>query len=623
MIKKIIPFIILILMTNIVNAENGSISVRTETDFPYYTNTGTTFGGSTTNMSVLNFAVAQYTRIIRFRAVFNTIPSISPTTGETTFTIDTTTGNSGHGIVYFDASTKNITWIFSEDTYIVNSPIFLNYANTSVFAPFGIVSGSPIGASRKDVGEDINHPMYISTTNSIFPVYALTGIGNFDFYEALFVGTNTTVLYNVTYPVSGYYLTNITKLAGTKTSWIRTHSRTISQFSEGAYTLNNVNAMNETLDGIYINVTMQAGGTEDVLINDSMISNTYNILFNKTSYNLNEDIAFNTNITNFEILDNYYVLFSQEVIGDTVYTQNYPIISSNTVTYPQIDKTKISFVYAQLFKNGISVYTSSAIPYGMNQNISNIVGNITLDKNQYALSENVNIKYNMSVSGRIIVQCQDILYSENVYAGYGLQTNYTISNLELFPCQVKLQYYYTVINDWITLDYKIYETIEAIDNIFFSKSYASLGDTIDVYYNAMGDRILSLKDSNNNIKFSYYVTASAYGLSKQYTLISTDVTGNYTAFLNYTNDTTIMTDTIMIMDAIIISPTQTSNVTYSLFDLVSDGSKAIIGDIDLNHDGDISDYEIKKKGDKMYYIFIFLALVILISGTWNKLIRRK
>lgn len=616
--KKIILVLIILVvsLSNIVSGESGSILISDD-NVTDYSRAYPGAGGSNSDIDLqsIKFDTANFNYLSSFH--FHPLTN-APLSGcgftasrdyeSSDFTIIANGTTSGTGFVYYSKNFNGIYYVFPSDLVVTGSPLRLNFTHNFTN---NFTWGEPAGGCRA-----------VNTINSGMPVGlssgAFTVAGS---YHSVSTSSRATDYYDVTYPYSNYFRVNITKNSYLNTNY-SFYGHTTNYFNETSF--NKVNIVNLVLpyvDGLYINASLQSGYKTIVLVNSTNISTaeSYNILFNKTSYNLNDDISFVVNISNFVLNSSYVLNFYQEKIDETVDSTTFTLSTNNMYFTPSISKNSISFLYAQIYKDGSSVYVSDAIPYGMNQNISSITGNITIDKSQYSLNENINIKYNTSTSGRIIVQCDDILYSESVYSGNNLQTNYTLSELQVFPCQVKLQYYYTVMNQWVTIDYETFESISGIDNVFFSKDYISLGETIDVYYNSMGVRILTLKDSSGNIKFNYTIPLSQYGLYKSYILKSTDLTGNYTAYLNYTNDTIIDSVIIKVMDAIVIIPTSTTNETYRLLDLFSDGAIAVIGDFDRDDSGSITDNGIKKKGDRFLPIIIFLCVVILVSGTWNKI----
>ena len=629
MIKKIIIVLFLLSMINIVNAETDNITVSQDSLLDYsQANLGVTLSKQNFSLIYVNLTFYNYLSWMKFsrptgsQFVFNGSSTIY---SRFTCNENCIGGGSIRSEVQPDGRI-NITWVFDTDTTFQNSPINLTYEDSE--AVFNITFQSNTICGQNVAGHEAftyqAEPAYFycdasAASNS----HALGGV-----YRTQ-METRTTNTYNISYVDIGgehFFLAS-----GTKQNIPTRHNYTNdngvlllvnpsnASFSNTGY----INSIGQYNNKLWLNVSLSTGAWTKILINStSFVSSTesFNISFNKSSYNLNDDVSFNVNISNFDNNSNYFVNFNHEMDGYGLITTTYPITKSNNTIIPSLDKTKKGIIYSQLFKNGVSVLVTNSILYGKNINITNIVGNLTLNKNQYTLYENVNIKYNSSVSGKINIVCNEEIFTQDIYAGYNQQLNYTISKLELFPCNVRLQYAISdSLYEWITLDFKTYETISSIDNVFFSKNYISLGESIDVYYNTMGDRILMLKDSSNNIKFNYTLYGvSQYGLYKSYLLVSTDVTGNYTAYLNYTNNTIIATATIKVMDAIIVSPTTTVNQTYSLLDLLSDGSLAIIGDFERNTNGDITDNGIKKKGDKILPIVLLMCLIILVSGTWNK-----
>jgi len=623
MIKKIFLILILMSMINIVNAETGIINVISEQDFSYNP-AGSQVPTKSTNFSVFYFDITDYHKISRYTITTTISPVVAPLTNSSYFTINTNTGNIGRGYFWYDAYNKNMTWSFSDDTYIASNPVYITYSSPEIFEAFGTDINGYVGATSMSDAPTTTSPIYLSTTDNQQLYKFGSALYTVNWHQAYFVGTNTSIDYNITYPLSGQYNAFIKKYSNRKDSKIVIHSKTITQYTDGTANNFNVNHTNYTLDGLYINVSMVSGGFNDVLINSSgILPESYNLQFNKSMYALGESVGLIYNISNPDTTASYYLKVFQCVIA--CYTWNhyiFPISNGGIDITSDINKNLKSSIYIAIVKNGIEMFYSPTIHYGEVDNISQVNGNFSIDKYSYNIGETMNITYNASFVGRFYSTCsQDSIdYTNGLYM---IRYSYQPKD---YPdkCILKMQFDY--LSTWVDLETHEYKVLNFTNNTYFDKNYYSLGDEAIIYYSSTDNmNTISMKDSNNKVIFNYSADNTSTGiLNKKYTFKSYDVVGSYTIFLNDSLHNILSTQSVNVNDAIIVIPQPTISTSQptSLLDVGNALSEVVVGK-QTDENGIVSDIQIKKTGNSIYGLLLAVVFICLMSGTYYTLINEK
>ena len=291
-LKYFLSIFILIVNINSVLAESGSIILIDQKDQTYIINGGvpaSTFRGTS-----FEFNVANYNRLSYIQLEVESITS-NHLYESSNFII--TSGGNGSGVAWYDKTALKMYWIFNENgttggsSTITSSPVTLQYTNNI----FNNVTLSDYRASSTTVGATTpviwrrEDGQRLGTTLASITYRAQT---------SLFA----TDAYIVTYPGNNLFSVSITKnsiidskyyINGLSTEY--THESTFNK-------VNITGALFSQTDGIVLNATLSSGIYSKVFVNTTSslaeIGTTGNVIFNKSSYAINQNLNFSWNIVN-------------------------------------------------------------------------------------------------------------------------------------------------------------------------------------------------------------------------------------------------------------------------------------------------------------------------------------
>lgn len=503
-----------------------------------------------------------YNRIYNWSAIGVDVFSNYNTVSEYT-TFNVVSGGTGNGIFYYDSVSEGLYWVCEPSCYITLDEFEVEYGDNNVTHNFSWGNPSTIDTQKATTTTSVNYPIGIKHNKSGI----VDGIGAGGGWRGLvyyaIVEAEATVSYNVTYVGDDGFTALTIKSPGITTKVKYEDFNRSIYFQQPAYDNLTWFAFSPYInEGIWINVTLSSGTQywEREQINASGERDDYYIIFNKSSFNLGDVVKVNTSIKSMDGSSAYQLKFQQQIESNLDVYEDFYIINSSTQSFiPIIQRPyDISTITAFIYKNGVVVNVNSTT-YGQAENITQIYGNISLNKTQFARNENVNISYNLSVNGFIRVTCgPDIEGEYDVYNRKGNVLHY-VNKLCALPVYVRL---YTYFNDSLMLvDYKTYETIESIDSVFFVQSQAYQDSNIEIHYQSTGNAYLVLNDSAGNVKFNYSVSSTAgRTLNIFYYVSKSDLIGRWTVSL-ISAGTTLANDTIYIYSAA-VTPTPGGTVDY-------------------------------------------------------------
>lgn len=253
------------------------------------------------------------------------------------------------------------------------------------------------------------------------------------------------------------------------------------------------------------------------------------------------------------------------------------------------------------------------------------IGNLSTDKTVYNTTETMNIYYNISQAGRLVVRDS----SSNhwfipVVAGNNQTADFYISSADKIGAwSISLEYFdgalYPILNTtYVSI---ISNTNNRID---FDKTQYLYFETISItsYSNSSG--YITVTDSGNNIRLNYTITPN--GIQSRTLYISSlinegvitarmynleDLTATYTAIISHSIVTPAPTDTTPTATV-----TGTPGVTCegsSVLDAGSCISEQVIGKM-TDENGEVTDIQIRKTGNKLFGVLLMLVLIVIIIG---------
>ena len=248
--KIILTIIILVALTIPAMAESGTIEAHTDTEKSF---TIPLAGGvNDIAWTKLHYDNSHYNKITKVNFTYSTL-SFPLDADETTFTI--TSGGSGSGYVYYIGN--KVTWLFTQDSTFLSTAdtITLSYAR-NIFA----------GATQTPRHNGITCD---DSTNIDQPVTLCDLAGTFVFVGTYYslVGVSTTETYLVEYPIAGFFNVTVNKSSTTIGVLNHINGSSTNYYNEGSFNTNDFNFFGQYADGLYINMTLQGGGYNNVLIN--------------------------------------------------------------------------------------------------------------------------------------------------------------------------------------------------------------------------------------------------------------------------------------------------------------------------------------------------------------------
>ena len=273
-----------------VNAETGSIQVVDSLMHPY------TIGGGSDASSIpiwntVYWKTGTYNGISWFR-MYKIGFGFPYSYDSTTFNI--TAGGSGTGVVFYDANTKNITWVFENNNTYTSNPITLTYTRDILSA---ITSPTPSDCGSGTVPAVSDTQPIGFKRNCVFPANSVLSAT----YET-HMESKTTNYFNVTYfSLAGTQYFNMYVLKGTINTLAVVNSGT-AEYGRDTLGISPFNMTKPYLDGISLNISLAGGAYTNQIINTtnwvgytppepSIIIDPITgvgIIFNKESYYLDE-----------------------------------------------------------------------------------------------------------------------------------------------------------------------------------------------------------------------------------------------------------------------------------------------------------------------------------------------
>lgn len=600
--NKIIYLIVFLLYINIVNAQEGTLEIDASTGNSW---TGSAGGsGRAINLEYFFFYSTGYNHISKFEVTGGTNWVFPKDFDSSSFTI--ISGGTGNGYVTYNKTAKKIIW------YYYNANITGNFRlsyDSNIWSGFSAGGGDGSGSSTTPT-----QPIKFSTTNW---GYTLDCVGTYPCSnEIAQTSKSFTNNYNVSLIQGNLYNISIDKSMSSVSSKIYILMVNDSIYSvENAFNTTSFSYIIDFIYGIKLKMMDADGNYDTVILNSSYLSGIpetdYNLTFNKTFYNLGEQInlswlLINPDITNY----NYYI---KEFDGNTIListrnTNN--ALSGNWLPYH--DKTipqYFTFYITRSPKNNSALteyLEMKQISYGITTDSQS--GNFTTDKLSYNQSENIIITYNLSSSGRIHIFNYLNDYYYNLNSGNNIVYNYLVPQNEgLGNMYIELDYFDG--NNYITL----YNSVVQIKPLNQNNMIKFRDDSIeqgriyylDAYLNESG--YILLTNPNGEIKFNFSISSNVLSnYNYQYTF--NDIEGIYTGSLYNSSGTLIITDTNYLNSGIIKPKTTiptTSGIDDNPFSFTDEN-------------GEVSDIMIKKRGNQWFSFFFGIAILLILIGVYWK-----
>ncbi len=284
---------------------------------------------------------------------------------------------------------------------------------------------------------------------------------------------------------------------------------------------------------------------------------TGSLNFNKSAYNLGEQLNLSFTISNANFSQNLYKI---ELYKNGNWITAKSESQASGYWLPYHDKTAIGVYAAYLYElvphpgmvdeNGDPYYTKNTLAIAtVNYGQASIAptGNISTDKSTYNRSETVTFNYNASTNVRI--EINNFAGFQSILTGLASGTNkqktwYIPSNAPFGQYTASLEY-----NDglgWITLDYATFTVTNiGYNNIEFTNDVNGVflqGDTMAISAISTTNGYVVLKDSDNNILLNSSIVANTQ-TPYSYYIATTDPTGIWTVELHSDTGDIVASDT--------------------------------------------------------------------------------
>ncbi len=639
--KQIVLILFLIILNvNSVNAETGTLQINVGTSSTYInTDAVSSFSANLTNFSFDNVNY-NYIKKVTFKFGSSADFYMKYEFEESEF--DIISGGTGSGYATYDKTARNYTFYFNGPNGAhITSPYFvvtfptdngINISSNVQFKNYLTNCRANTGATK---------PVELVVNKSGSDSCVTLGGSGFYYSSTSKIVTNT---YNVTYPDQDIFKVEIDKsnseTVATKIRVVDLQTPRQTYGLESNFTLIPFSGIFQYGEGIGIYMNTSDGNFDFQFVNltkKSIGQTSYNISFNNTFYPLGSPLKFNYTISDSSSSGHYYFFDTKqtEISSGNFYTNSYDLNpnpgilignASGTIT-PSVFTDLISIYEVCIATGGINVYCKS-VQYGQVGDNVTITGNLSIAKTNYNLSETVSMKYNMSTTGRIIIQkgtshAGTIIFEQQAFSGTNKIINYTVQSVDSFPNIIRLQYLRN--GTWVTLATQTYNAISQLSSVNFEKDNQYQGENMIIDYTINQTGYIKLVDSNGIEKFNYSVlTSGGYVDTKSYNILFTDPSGTWNVFLYNASMLQFATDSINIYESVISTtptPVPTKEIT-SILDAAAMASEIVVGK-QTDENGEVSDVQIKKTGNNIFVIFLAAVIICLISGVYYAVTNQK
>lgn len=621
--------------------------------YSYVKNTATagTAAGSTFNIHTFSFYNSAYNNMRQLTLSFN--PGyfhFNRSAESTSFTI--TGGGTGSGVfTYYNSG--YLSWDYNAGSVLTGSTITLSYANEQVISNITVTGG---GGNSGDCGAQTgcaglkNMPI-LGITQPMMIGSGLVG------YEVCGAYCSPDTIYPFTYSIWARLTVNVPyslfqgnnnlfTFYGNKTAGSVLTNINLTNESNGVYARETVGTYNNnfyspsfyvTAAQIWVNISTQSNDFTKTLIYSSGNINTPTnatgtILFNKSGYDRYSDFNFSWNIINKNSNNGYYAVLKNSDTSATIATyplstasgtmviKNSMLLTPDQNDYYEINLIERTNLYISNFLGFGQAYygsTQQSPNSSVTGNFSILNANKTLIQGSY-----LNLKYNLSSSGRIVIYDRVREYNYNIPAA--TNTNYSIfipNTFEISGSTIYLQYYDSFAGDYMTLYSDVFFVLPLSDSsLTVLKDVYYQGDVITGHAYNSNTGLINIMDPDGSVIYNQSIPAgSVYTYTYQTSLSSKR--GTWTVYL-YDN-TGVLLQTVSTylnqgMAAATPTPAGISAPPVTLIDAGSSISDAIFGKW-TDENGEVSDVMIKKQGNSMFGVIFMIAFICLIAGAYWKI----
>ncbi len=365
---------------------------------------------------------------------------------------------------------------------------------------------------------------------------------------------------------------------------------------------------------------------------------TGTILFNKTAYDLYEDLNVSWNITNMNASRGYYLQVKNsdtaEIItsyniatatGSQVF-KNFLLKTPDRADYYEVDLLERTNLFEVNFLGFAQAYYGSSAGFAN----STVTGNFSiLNANKTVIQGGtLNLNVNLSTDGKIVIYDYKNRWEYDVLKGNHTVLNlYIPLNFEIGGSNIGLYYYDIYAQDYLTLYQDSFYVLPlATYSLSVGKDVYYQGDTITGKAFNSNIGYVNILDPNGVIIINNTIAANT-STGYAYKTTTDSPAGTWVIYLYDYNGVLLATKTTYLNEGI-GTPTPGATVapgTTGPTSLLEAGSQ--ISDIAFgkwtDENGEVTEVTMKKQGNTMFSFLFGVCMICLLFGAWHSIKNQK